>query len=417
MSQSDLPARRTVDDSQPNQARVQQDVLVEADVLLPAAAIEEALGQSLREALDLTQWQEGIGLDAILPHVNHVVRGSVEKEEQLSRVVRGEVLERLLSFPNAPPQAGVYLVPEKLIRDARRNVLLAGNLTAADAASTGHDGLAATLLCLGVGLVRYDGQMNSWRTTFLRRDYEVRAGNPLQEMRNVLNRRAERSRNEPGAGRDRLSSLLRRGFMAAAERKALLERTTTRWRFGHGIPAPLELLTGSGCMELIDETLPILERLLLQETRWVFVPDRLSGRALATLANALRPGELAVFQKARPLLETMVEQGTYDASRRQLVQAFADRAGEALVVGGFRATPYAPAQLFVAHTEHALMSGIIALSDAALQPHCGWPLLLELAALTARHGLGVEAFHGLVETAYAQARGSHLFNASRVPFR
>jgi hypothetical protein len=183
---------------------------------------------------------------------------------------------------------------------------------------------------------------------------------------------------------------------------------------GHGIPAPLELLTGSGCMELIDEVLPVLDRLLLQETRWVFIPDSLSSQVLSTLANALRPGELAVSQKGKPLLQTMVDEGTYDVARRARVQAFAERAGAGLVVGGFRATPYAPARLFVAHTDRALEAGVLALADAALQPHRGWPLLLELARLTAHHGLGVEAFGGLVETAYARARGSHLFGTDRV---
>ncbi|MCI0465057.1 MAG: hypothetical protein L0Z62_49685 [Gemmataceae bacterium] len=384
------------------------------DTLLPAAALEQALGQSLREALDVSHWDDGGGLESLVTRVNQAVQDSVVQEERVAGLVRGEVLARLQSFPDAPPQAGVYAVPERLLRDARRNVLLAGNLTAADGACTGHDGLAATLVCIGVSLVRYDGQLNSWRTTFLRRDYDARTEPPLQEIRNLLDRRAARSENEPGAERDRLSYLLRRGFMAAAERKALLEKAGTRWRMGHGIPAPLELLTGSGCMELIDEILPVLEGLLLQETRWVFVPDRLSSRALATLANALGPGELAVFQKGKPLLETMVERGTYDAARRQRVQAFAARAGEALVVGGFRATPHGPAQLFVAHTATALEAGILAMADAALQPHRAWPLLLELAGLTAAHGLNVEAFAGLVETAYARARGSHLFSADRL---
>jgi hypothetical protein len=387
------------------------DPAPEPDVLLPARAIEEALGQSLREALDLGRWGDGASLEALMTTVNQTVAHSVQAEEHLAGVLRGGVLDRLPELPDAPPHAGVYPVPERLLRDTRRNILLAGNLAAAESAAAGHDGLAVTLLCLGVSLVRYDGRMNSWRTTFLRRDYEVRAGDRLAEAKNALNRRAERG---PAAGADRVSYLLRRGIMAAAERKALLERAATRWRLGHGIPAPLELLTGSGSMELIDETLPVLEQLLLAETRWVFVPDRLSNRALATLANALRPGELAVFQKGKPLLETMVEQGTYDAVRRQRVRAFADRAGEALVVGGFRATPSAPAQLFVAHTDHALEAGIIALADAGLQPQRGWPLLLELARLTAQHGLGLEAFAGLVETAYARARGRHLFGADRV---
>jgi hypothetical protein len=384
------------------------------DALLYAGAIEEALGQTLREALDLSRWDEGANLEALVTRVATTVQHSVEQQERVDRLVRGEVLARLQSFPEAPPSAGVYAVPERLLRDARRNVLLAGNLTAVDGASTGHDGLAATLVCVGVSLVRYDGLINSWRTTFLRHDYDIRGGDPVEEVRHVLNRRAERSPNDPGSGKDQFSYLLRRGLMAAAERKALLERAGTRWRMGHGIPAPLELLTGSGCMELIDEVLPVLEQLLLHETQWVYVPDNLSSRALSTLANALRPGELAVFQKGKPLLETVVERGTYDAARRQRVQAFAGKAGEALVVGGFRATQQAPARLFAAHAEHALEAGIVALADAALQPHRGWPLLLELAGLTAQHGLGVEAFSGLVETAYARARADHLFSADRV---
>jgi hypothetical protein len=174
------------------------------------------------------------------------------------------------------------------------------------------------------------------------------------------------------------------------------------------MPAPLELLTGGGCMELIDEALPVLERLLLEETRWVFLPE---GRhpALLMLADALRPGEVGLFQKGKLLLDTMVEQGTYDADRKRRVLDFAEKAGEALVVGGFRATRFAPAQLFLAHREHALEAGIIALADAALQPHQGWPLLLDLARLSARQGLGFDAFAGLVESAYARAGGSGLF--------
>jgi hypothetical protein len=382
--------------------------------LLPAAALEAALGQSLREALDLAGWDDGGGLETLLTRVNQGVGRSVEQERRVARLVRGEVLARLQAFPDAPAAAGVYGIPEALLRDARRNVLLAGNLTAVDGASAGHDGLAATLVCVGVSLVRYDGLLNSWRTTFLRHDYDARPGEPLEEVRRVLDRRASRSEAGPGAGRDQLSSLLRRGFMAAAERRALLERTSSRWRMGHGIPAPLELLTGSGCMELIDETLPVLEALLLRETRWVFVPDGLSSRALATLANGLRPGELAVLQNGKPTLEAMVERGTYDAARRRRVQAFAARAGEALVVGGFRATPHAPARLYVAHADHAVEAGVLALADAALQPHRGWPLLLELAGRMARDGLNVEAFGGLVEAAYARARGSFLFAADRV---
>lgn len=380
----------------------------EHDRVLPAAEIERALGQTVQAALDLQGWKDNGGLEDLLTRVHDYVTSSARAESRLRGDIRRHVLQALPDFPDAPAQAGVYTVTQRHLRDAYRNLLLRGGVTAVQGACTGHDGLAATLVCIGVSLVRYDGALNSWQTTFLRHDYGLSSGNTVEELRAFLNRRARRD------GRDTLTYLLRRGFMAAAERKTLLERTTSRWRFGHGLPAPLELLTGSGCMALIDEVLPVLERLLLQETRWVFLPSTLSSPALTTLANALDAGQLAIFQKGKPSLEAMVETGTYEAGYKRRVEAFAARAGEAFVVGGFRATRYAPAQLFVAHADHALEAGVIAMADAALQPHRGFPLLLDLAGLSAKVGLGVEVFQGVVETAYARAGASGLFASERV---
>jgi hypothetical protein len=385
-----------------------------AGAVPPLTEVERALGQTVREALDLSNWEEGAGLERLLTRMHDAIARSVLREEGLRAKVRGEVLRRLAEFPDAPAGAGVYRVNEKLTRLARRNLLLAGQVTAADGACVGHDGLAATLVAVGVSLARYDGLLNSWRTTFLRHDYDLRAGDLLQEVRSVLDRRARRDGAGNPADRDQLSYLLRRGLLAAAERKALLERASTRWRMGRGMPAPLELLTGSGSMALLDEALPVLEALLLGQTRWVYLPAGLGSRALSTLAHALQPGELALLQKGKPALEAMVDRGTYDAARKRRVQAFAARAGEVLVVGGFRASPHAPAQLFVAHAERALEAGVLALADAALQPHQGSPLLLELAALGARTGLEVEAFRGLVESAYARSRAAGLFRPERI---
>jgi hypothetical protein len=283
-------------------------------------------------------------------------------------------------------------------------------------ASIGHDGLAATLVSIGVSLVRYDGQMRSWRTTFLRHDYDLSGGNPTEELRAVLNRRGRRSAEGPGnlLGRDHLTYLLRRGFMAAAERKALLEKAGTPWRLGRGVPAPLELLTGSGSMDLIEEVLPILERLLLQDKHWVFIPSSNGNKALATLANALEEKEIAIFQKGKAALDAILAAGHFEHGYRKKVGVFAERLGEAMVYGGFRATRFAPAQLFVAHADHALTAGTIAMADAALQPHRGYPLLLDLAGLNAKMGLGVEAFQGVAEAAYAKAGAGGLFTGERI---
>lgn len=384
--------------------------------LLTAEEINRALGQTLQEALDLRGWDQNAGLEQLLTRTHKYVLTSVREESRLRTAIRQRVLNDLPHFTDAPAQAGVYRVTKAQLRSAYRNHLLRGAVTAVNGAGTGHDGLAATLVSIGVSLVRYDGSHHSWHTTFLRHDYGLSGGDPVKEIRDFLDRRARRSPNGPGTGfhRDHLTYLLRRGFMAAAERKALLEKAATPWRLGHGTPAPLELLTGSGSMALIDEVLPILERLLLVEKRWVFIPATLSNRALTTLANALDPGQIAIFQKGKASLDVMVQTGTFDAEHRRRVQEFAHRLGEAMVIGGFRATQYAPGQLFVAHAENALPAGVIALADAMLQPHRGFPLLLDLAGLSCRVSLGIEAFPGIVESAYVRAGAGGFFSPDGV---
>ena len=176
----------------------------------------------------------------------------------------------------------------------------------------------------------------------------------------------------------------------------------------------MELLTGSGCLDLIDDVLPVLQRLLLQEKRWVFLLSPWSNRALSTLANALEPTQLAIFQKGKASLDMILESGHFHSGYRRKVQDFAERLGEVMVVGGFRPGTHAAGQVFMAHAEHALAAGTIAMADAALQPHRGFPLLLDLAAMSAKVGLGMDAFQSVVESAYAKAGAPGLFAAERI---
>src|SRR5438067_11553732 len=94
--------------------------------------VERALGQTVRAALDLSNWEEGAGLEQLLTRMHDAIARSVLREEGLRARVRGEVLRRLAEFPDAPQGAGVYRVDEKLTRLGRRNLLLAGQVTAAD---------------------------------------------------------------------------------------------------------------------------------------------------------------------------------------------------------------------------------------------------------------------------------------------
>ncbi len=370
--------------------------------LLPSKEIERILGQSVAKALDLTDWVNHGGLQGMLTHIGGFVNSTVEADRQLRAAVREQALSKLEWLTDAPADAGVYRIDPAELRAALRNHLLPGAVTAVHAACTGHDAHTASLIAIGVSLVRYLGEQRTWQTTFLRHDFDVTPGNTLEEVRRYLDLQGRRGLSEDGVLRDQLSLLLRRGFMAAAERKSLLEKASSPWRVGRGVPAPLELLTGAGSVDLLDHVLPILERLLLENHRWLFLPNHECNAALLTLANALQEGELGIFVKGKATLQDILARGHFPPGYGPRVQKFATELGEQMVIGGFRATRDAPARLFAAHTKHGLLAGTLAMADAQLQPHRGTPLLLDLAGETARIGLGIEAFHGTIESLQAR---------------
>lgn len=372
------------------------------DQLVTSTEIEDALGRTIKSALDFANWDADGGLKSLYD-AQQRLGARIDEDRQFLKDVAQHVLPALRSLRDAPDCAGVYQVKESDLTVARRKVLLSGNLAAARGASVSHDSLAASLVSVGVSLTRYDGQLRSWRTIFLRRDCDMRSEDRVEQIRSILDNRARRSQFGPGAtGGDGVSRLMRRAFQSAAERKALLEKTDAGWRMGYGVPTPYELLTGSGSMELINAVLPIFESLFLANKRWVFIPDSMNTMALGTLAAALEPGQLGIFVKAKPTLEAIVERGHYESTARRQVEAFTKRAGDEIVIGGFRATRFAPAQVFFAHADCAIHAGVVAMADAALQPHQGFPLLLELAGASAKVGLGIDAFKSMVESAYAR---------------
>src|SRR5262249_22973102 len=380
------------------------------DAPTPTREIERALGQTLASALDFATWDKDSGLQGLAKAQEYLTR-SVQEQGRILQGVRTQILNELAAFPDAPSAAGVYRAKTEDLRIARRTILLSGRMTAARGASIGHESVAASLVSVGICLTKYDGKIRSWRTMFMRHDCDLKTGNVVEDIRAVLNQRARRSRVGPGSnGHDSISRLMRRAFQSAAERKSLLENGGPGWRMGYGVPAPYDLLTGSGSMGLLDAVLPILESLLLSEKRWVFIPDSLSSLAFATIAAALDPGQLAIIQKAKATFDAIVEKGHYDSTSKAKVRKFVNKAGDAIVIGGFRATPFAPAQLFFAHAEHAIHAGLVAMADAELQPHRGFPLLLELAGVSCKTSLGIDAFQGMVESTYAKAGAGSFYS-------
>jgi hypothetical protein len=203
--------------------------------------------------------------------------------------------------------------------------------------------------------------------------------------------------------RDRLTELGSRGVMTYAERAVLTDLSTAPWRMGHGNPAPYEILTGAGAMQLVDAGLGVLRRLLLEHRRFVFVPSSPRNRPLLTIGQALRPLEFAVVHKLRGQIEDIVERGNLRGKNRENALDFVATAGEEVAIGVFRVSVTAPPYIFYAPAEPELcaQAAAIAMADATLQDHRGFPLLIDMADQFCRASFGRDVFIGTLQSAYA----------------
>jgi hypothetical protein len=82
---------------------------------------------------------------------------------------------------------------------------------------------------------------------------------------------------------------------------------------------------------------------------------------------------------------------------------FVASAGEAVAVGVFRASSHAPPYVFYAPSEPALcaQAAAIALADAVIQEHRGYPMLLDMAKQFCTAAFSREEFLGPIQAAYA----------------
>lgn len=366
-----------------------------------------AYGEELSHTLNLDTWHTGDDLLELYERLEAEVRKAIQQEDETKDYIRQEIFPQLRDRRGAPRDAGVFQTTTNEIERTHRGYLFNGVVDACDGNSIPHDTLPLTIVQVGVCLVSYQGGQGSWVHRLFRRDLRVSGGDPVENMMDLLERRQHRTGYSQESQRDRLTSLGRRGIMAYAERAVLLKRSNTPWRMGHGNPAPYELLTGSGMAELADRGLDLLEELVLQHQRFVFVPSAASNRVLLTIGNALRPLEYAVVDTLEDYLNRIAD-GHYRGSstwRRvgERVQQFAKEAGPKLVVGVYRASPLAPAQIFYAHVDHVHKAAHIAIADSTLQEHRGFPMLVTLADTVCTAIFGTESLVPHVQVAYTDA--------------
>jgi hypothetical protein len=268
---------------------------------------------------------------------------------------------------------------------------------------------------IGVGLVSYSGDQGTWVHRLFRRDVRAHVpGGPAAEVMELLEARSRRSAFERD-GHDSLSYLARRGLMTYAERAVLLQKSNARWRMGHGHPTPVELLTGAQTEAFLDASLKVLHELVLDQRRIVFVPSAVADRLWLTLGSALEPLEYAIIESLEERLVDLVESQT----RRQYSMiptkalAFAREVGPSLVLGIYRASRWAPGQVFYAHADHAHEAALIAMADSLLHEHRGFPMLIDLADTVCSAHFGAASFAASIEASYAAAGAPYRYMHER----
>lgn len=399
-------------------------------VEVSADEFHAGFGESLTKTLDLETWTTGEDLASVYGRIEAEVRDAVEQEDHVRAEIRKKVFPLLGAYPGAPPGAGVYAADITHLDRIHRGLLFNGGVEACDGTQQVHDTLPLTILQVGISLVSYQGHQGTWGHRLFRRDLRVASGDPTQEMLELLERRERRGGLNHPSRRDTLSELARRGIMAYGERAILLRRSTAQWRMGHGNPAPYELITGSGSLDLMIEATKIIRELVEHHQKFVFVSSEPSDRVLLTIGQALRPLEYAIIGTLKERIEKTVDGGHYrmrvsvdrhwdgvELSPEQWIKKFRDDVAPQVVVGVYRATDLAPAQVFFAHRDHADVAAHIVLADSVLQAHRGFPLLIDLADNVCHGVFGADTLSGPVSAAYADANAPWRYLSERATRR
>jgi hypothetical protein len=192
--------------------------------------------------------------------------------------------------------------------------------------------------------------------------------------------------------------------MAYAERAILMDKSSALWRMGHGNPIPYELLTGYwATQEEMARAAVVLFQKMVTHQRFVFVLSNTSRRELITIGGALKPLEYLVVDTAKNDLISLIERGGARGKMREIQRTFAEQYGDDIVMGLFKASAISPAFLFYAHRNHIQTAALIAISDALLQEHRGFPMLIDIADNICSATFGADTFYATIRSAYADA--------------
>lgn len=376
---------------------------------------EAAFGEPLSSVLDVESWHTGEDLGAMYERITTEVEDAVKQELRLHDPIREQVFPQI-QRQQLVPGAGVFQATVDQIRYVHEGLLMAGGVEACDATRHAHQTMPLTIAQIGVSLVTYNGNLGTWVQRLFRRDLRESMPDPVEEAISLLQRRDHRRGRAPG-GREEASRLMQRAIMTYAERAILLKHARAPWLLGHGNPAAHELVSGAaGSIDLVIESTRVLERLICDHQKFVFVPSEPADQVLLTIGDALRPLEYAIVWPLTEQISEFLAGADYDLrttsdtsfdgetlSPRQWITRFRDEVASRVVIGVYRASEVAPARVFYAHVEHAHEAALIALADSLMLPHRGFPMLLDIAHHVCTAWLGPDTLAGPVQAAYTRA--------------
>ncbi len=159
----------------------------------------------------------------------------------------------------------------------------------------------------------------------------------------------------------------------------------------------------------------VLRELIERYRKFVFVASEPRELLPLTIGQALPPLHYAFVGTLAERLENWFQQRrfTMEAAGElfwdgesitppEWIPRFIERVASQVVVGVYRASVMAPAQLFYAHVDHAHFAAHLVLADSMFQEERGFPLLIDLAHHVCDSVFGGSLRH-MTETAYAAA--------------
>jgi hypothetical protein len=386
-------------------------------------AFAEQFDESILQAIDVENWQLGRDVNAEFERIAREIREADRFETHNEKLIREQIFPRMARSPHMPKHAGMHKAARADIEAVHRGLLFNGGVEACDGIVQVHDTLPLCIYQIGVSLVSYLGAQGHYGERLFRHDLRQKGLN-FDELIEFLERRDKRDASLRPPGADRLGELVQKAILNYAERAILLRRSNAGWLMGHGNPVPYELLTGGNNLDLMVQATGLLRELIEGHQKFVFVASEPRDILFQTFGQALEPLEYAIVGTLDDRLKTWLHQARFkigvatglswdgeQVKPADWIPRFIDTVASKVVVGVYRTSSMAPAQVFYAHEDHSEIAAHIVIADSMLHEQ-GSPLLLQTANRVCNSVYG-DSLAALVEQGYVNARAHHRYVAGR----